>query len=156
MTRAFNNIFAAVQAEDEDLLTVLKENWPCLLEGEKPLIRVLLVASGNFTGSLGGFDAEDAGKVALFGEDGSLAATNFFHLFSGPGRTDVVDLDASGITGERTQSFVDGSGVLSLKVADAPATSGDAGLPGMWAADANFLYICVATNTWRRCDLSSW
>jgi len=34
-----------------------------------------------------------------------------------------------------------------------PATSASAGSPGQIAFDANFLYICTATNTWKRIAL---
>lgn len=37
-----------------------------------------------------------------------------------------------------------------------PATATSAGTAGQRAYDANFLYICVATNTWRRVALAAW
>lgn len=36
-----------------------------------------------------------------------------------------------------------------------PATSASAGLPGQFSYNANFLYLCVATNSWRRIALST-
>ena len=36
-----------------------------------------------------------------------------------------------------------------------PATSGDAGTPGMIAYDSSYLYLCVAANSWRRIALST-
>jgi hypothetical protein len=36
-----------------------------------------------------------------------------------------------------------------------PATSVAAGVPGSITFDANFLYVCVAKNIWRRVALSS-
>jgi hypothetical protein len=37
-----------------------------------------------------------------------------------------------------------------------PATATSAGVAGQVAYAAGFLYVCVATNTWRRTALSSW
>lgn len=31
-----------------------------------------------------------------------------------------------------------------------PATHAATGTPGQWSADANFLYVCYATNSWAR------
>jgi hypothetical protein len=38
---------------------------------------------------------------------------------------------------------------------DAPATSTATGVQGEIRQDANFLYVCVSTNTWRRIALSA-
>lgn len=38
----------------------------------------------------------------------------------------------------------------------APATSSTACTAGNWSCDSNYIYVCVATNTWRRSALSSW
>lgn len=37
-----------------------------------------------------------------------------------------------------------------------PASATAAGTAGQVAADASYLYVCVATNTWRRTTLSAW
>lgn len=37
-----------------------------------------------------------------------------------------------------------------------PTTATSSGVSGAKARDANFLYICVATNSWRRVALSTW
>jgi len=42
-----------------------------------------------------------------------------------------------------------------VKVA-VPATATSTGVPGQWAADANYHYVCTATNTWKRTALSTW
>ncbi|MDP4198155.1 MAG: hypothetical protein Q8922_01850 [Bacteroidota bacterium] len=54
-----------------------------------------------------------------------------------------------------------GSGVLSWvshmkNWVSVPASSTASGQPGDAAYDANYLYICVAANTWERTPLSSW
>ena len=38
----------------------------------------------------------------------------------------------------------------------APATAGAAGTAGNIAYDSNYLYVCVASNTWKRVAISTW
>jgi hypothetical protein len=46
--------------------------------------------------------------------------------------------------------------ILTAPVSSAvPATSGAAGTTGQAAQDGNYLYICVATNTWKRIALTT-
>ena len=37
-----------------------------------------------------------------------------------------------------------------------PASSSAAGTPGQMAYDGSYLYVCVATNTWRRTAIDDW
>lgn len=43
----------------------------------------------------------------------------------------------------------------SLNLVPVPATSTSAGTAGQVAADASFLYLCIATNLWRRVAISA-
>ncbi len=45
---------------------------------------------------------------------------------------------------------------IPCQVVTAPLTAGADGVPGQIAFDAAYIYICVATNTWRRSATSSW
>jgi len=45
---------------------------------------------------------------------------------------------------------------LRVRTAQTPATVGAAGNQGEVAWDANYIYVCTATNTWRRAAISSW
>ena len=38
----------------------------------------------------------------------------------------------------------------------APASATSTGKAGHLATDANYFYVCIATNTWKRAALSSW
>lgn len=38
----------------------------------------------------------------------------------------------------------------------APASASASGTAGTWAYDTSYVYICVATNTWKRAALSTW
>lgn len=39
---------------------------------------------------------------------------------------------------------------------NAPLNAASPGIPGELAYDSTYLYVCIATNTWRRVSLSSW
>jgi hypothetical protein len=40
--------------------------------------------------------------------------------------------------------------------ATVPATSSDTGTAGWIAFDSNYVYVCIATNTWKRLNLQNW
>lgn len=58
--------------------------------------------------------------------------------------TGSFSIDVSGITGEIT---VEGS---------APTSATSSGTAGDIRYDSNYLYVCVATNTWKRSALATW
>ena len=67
---------------------------------------------------------------------------------------------SSGIIAQPNLTF-DGTalkvaGSFIIQNSDAPSTSTSAGVPGQIAGDANFMYFCVAPNTWKRAALSTW
>lgn len=41
-------------------------------------------------------------------------------------------------------------------VAGTPASATDTGTAGQMLWDADYLYVCVATDTWKRVGLSTW
>jgi hypothetical protein len=45
---------------------------------------------------------------------------------------------------------------LRVRTAQTPASATAAGNQGEWAWDANHIYVCINTNTWRRAALTSW
>ena len=38
----------------------------------------------------------------------------------------------------------------------APASAGATGTSGDWAVDSDYIYVCTATNTWKRAAISTW
>lgn len=42
------------------------------------------------------------------------------------------------------------------KKTSVPSTAGDTGTAGDYAVDSGFLYVCVATNTWKRVAIATW
>ena len=57
-------------------------------------------------------------------------------------------------SGSEPASATDGL-ILTMKTA-VPATAVSGGLEGQWASDGSYLYICTATNTWRRVAVATW
>lgn len=55
-----------------------------------------------------------------------------------------------------TALFDINSDILRLRTAKTPATAGAAGNTGDIGADANYIYRCVSTNSWKRAALSVW
>ena len=60
----------------------------------------------------------------------------------------------NGINLQSGESF-NTSGLVSQRVA-VPASAAAAGTAGQWAADASWIYVCTATNTWVRGALATW
>jgi len=42
------------------------------------------------------------------------------------------------------------------KFVAAPASASATGTSGDWAIDADYIYVCTATNTWKRAALATW
>ena len=47
-------------------------------------------------------------------------------------------------------------GTIRLPVTKTPATAGATGTTGDWAYDSSYVYVCVATNTWKRVAIATW
>lgn len=44
---------------------------------------------------------------------------------------------------------------FQIQTAKTPSSSSDTGTPGQIAWDSNYIYVCIATNTWKRSDLNT-
>ena len=53
------------------------------------------------------------------------------------------------VEGNTTSNFI-------MKNNVAPASSSSPGVPGSIIYDTDFLYVCVANNTWKRVAISTW
>ena len=71
-------------------------------------------------------------------------------------RTDAGN-DRVGIgTDSPTAKFDINSDVFRVRVTKTPSSATDTGNAGDWCWDANYIYICTATNTWKRVALTTW
>ncbi|MGA7411614.1 MAG: hypothetical protein WBW33_14125 [Bryobacteraceae bacterium] len=59
-----------------------------------------------------------------------------------------------GILGQGVLTISIDPSLVSLHVA-APGSSSAACTSGTWASDGNYIYLCIATNTWKRATLST-
>lgn len=56
---------------------------------------------------------------------------------------------------ERQIPTENNDGIFLCMDSSAPSSSSSAGLKGQFYMDANYLYLCIANNTWRRVALST-
>lgn len=102
------------------------------------LTRTLVIdASGNFYGSSGGVIIGNDG--AIFNPASSLpVADNLGQIYS-PNGALVIDQNGNVIIQQKT-----------------PATAAATGVAGTICRDANFIYVCIATNSWKRVAIAAW
>jgi hypothetical protein len=111
-----------------------------------------------------------AGKSAGIGNEGGLFfdATNNGELVTrNASGTVTVSLKSNGNsylnggnvgigTAAPTNALDVNSDSIRVRTSQTPATASATGNQGEIAWDANYIYICVATNTWKRVAISTW
>jgi hypothetical protein len=61
------------------------------------------------------------------------------------------------VTGTITSDGLDvNADSIRVRTAQTPATAGAAGNQGEIAWDADYIYVCVATDTWKRVAIATW
>ena len=97
-----------------------------------------------------------AGEVRIY----SIASTNTTTDVYSPTRALVgigvespsYELDVSGNT-NTTSLIVSSSAIMPIST---PSSASDTGTTGQVAVDTDYVYVCTATNTWKRAALSTW
>jgi hypothetical protein len=100
--------------------------------------RGLEVITGNATG-----------KIATFFQSTEKASINSNGTLTLSGSTLTMSGNAT-LSGNNTGDQT----IISFTTA--PATSTSNGTQGTLIQEGNWLYICIATNTWRRIELLNW
>ena len=68
-----------------------------------------------------------------------------------------TSISTSGITtGTILSTGTVAASFLATDPSGAPASSSAAGILGSIVADANYIYVCTATNTWKRVAIATW
>ena len=71
-------------------------------------------------------------------------------IYTGPGGAFTIE-NIAGLTVSGNISTAS----LFLDITNPPATSSDPGTPGIFTVDTQYLYVCIADNTWRRVTMSA-
>ena len=130
--------------------------------------------TGNVTGNVtstgsSSFSNADINGGAIDGTvigASSAAAGTFTNITaSGTSTLTTVDINAGDIDGTNIGTSTPGAGTFSALVTTAdhirintsqtPASSSASGTAGEIAWDSNYIYVCVATNSWKRVALST-
>jgi len=104
----------------------------------------------------GGFEWRSGTASALFSSAGIM-------YFGAGGTSDgqirmTILADGKVGIGEKTPTaLLDiNSDIIRLRNSKTPSSAGDSGNAGDICWDSNYMYICVATNTWKRIALTTW
>ena len=102
----------------------------------------------------------DNGGVTRWQIGSNKAVGGGFEINQGEDTTNRVYIDMNGKVGIGTTdptALCDvNSDILRLRAAKTPASSGAAGNQGDICWDADFIYVCTATNTWERAAIVAW
>ena len=123
------------------------------------------IGSGHRLGYLSFYGRAGTGGIAQAGASISAQATAAWTSTSCPARLNFITT-VTGATVPDTRALIgelsDGVGfrilgkLLRIDTAKTPASAGATGNTGEICWDASYIYICTATNTWKRAALSSW
>jgi hypothetical protein len=129
----------------------------------------ILIPQGKFAGSGGGGGTVDTLQSAYNNSTQPEIVTDAtrtsvdFKVGSGSDSDNVITIQNNAgninafFTGEGyiSGSTVSGNVIISGSTS-APSTSGSTGVAGAITYDSDYLYVCTATNTWKRIGLSGW
>ncbi len=111
---------------------------------------IRLRAVSNIQGSSGPEVVINDGSTSLM--DFRVESDNSTHMIYVDGANDKV-----GINNKDPQTALDvDADAIRLRIDNTPSSATDFGHKGEIRWDANYIYICVATDTWKRVALSSW
>jgi hypothetical protein len=130
--------------------------------------------TGNVTGNVTSTGASSFSSIdinggaidgTVIGANSAVAATFTNVTASGTSTLTTVDINAGNIDGTNIGSTTPGAGTFSalattgdhirIDTSQTPASSSASGTTGEIAYDSDYIYVCVATNTWKRVALST-
>lgn len=118
--------------------------------GTNPQIRL----ESSATTKLQCDDYYPGGAVAYFGTESNH---RFLILTNNTSRIIVLTDGKVGISTDAPTALLDVNGdIIRLRTAKTPASAGAAGNAGDICWDTDYIYVCVATNTWKRAAIATW
>lgn len=126
---------------------------------------ITAASTGADTGGQITFRNNDARRAAIAGRQEGASALAGYLQFGVRAAGDIVEaarLTSSGnlLIGTTTDSTASKLQVaddsIQITTAKTPASAAAAGVTGEIAWDTNYVYVCTATNTWKRAALSTW
>ena len=120
--------------------------------------------TGDIRSSLGGTfksitltDATDPLIMFASGVYIEYTSGNYNFVNSGGNRLQITSDGKIGIgTSSPTAKLDANTDVIRIRTAKTPASASDTGNAGDICWDASYIYICTATNTWKRAAISTW
>jgi len=113
-----------------------------------------------------GANRKDAGeemafiKSGLVSNNGGSGNVQSGYLTLGTSGSEHFRIDSSGNVGIATTSPTQKLDVnddsIRVRTAKTPASATDTGTEGQIAWDADYIYVCVATDTWKRVAIATW
>lgn len=139
--------------------------WPASSDFSSAGTELLVVPSESGTmvcRHSGGLSVTNAIACGSLSVSGTLTAGSFAPAsITTAGNIDALGVSAFSFTGGAgSHDFGAGSEVLLpekvVLTPKTPSSSSATGMAGQIAVDGNYVYVCTATNTWKRAGLSSW
>jgi hypothetical protein len=97
--------------------------------------------------------------LAFIGQiwNGSVSTVDEWQIqtIPGTGTNPSVALNIAHSSGTSGQPYVNFA-TPTVTPTHTPSSSSDTGITGQWAWDATYIYICTATNTWKRVTIATW
>lgn len=144
-------------ANDYDLSFFAKT----LIDPNAVIIGTCDTPSANHLIKLGGVDfaASDVGKIAWNRVQDTFATIITFNSISDLTLSaDIFDIEGENyeIFNEPTAVVDIVSDIIRLRTSKTPASAAATGNQGDICWDANYIYVCTATDTWKRVDIATW
>jgi hypothetical protein len=92
------------------------------------------------------------GSYQIFQSDGAQQ----LNAYKSAGQASIYTSDQVPLLLQELGGEIRFSGTPRIMVSATPASAGATGATGTIAWDANFIYICVAPNTWKRVAIATW
>jgi hypothetical protein len=133
--------------------------------GSSTLTQLLALVGYSGTGGAGNFASLGSSTAAVFSglgatngfAVGTAASAPFIFATNNTERARFLSTGQLGLATTTPTAVLDvNSDTLRLRTARTPASATAAGNAGDICWDSSYIYVCVATNTWKRTAISTW